>query len=536
MNNLTVQKVCIFLITLCFFFAAPWMIAQFLEGNSLPFFIILGIGVLFLFLFVLKDRCWLIIPFCMPIEGRLNFLPVNFSMLELSIIYVSAYILLQIVMGRNIAWSLGPWALWVFLAPLLGILLYHWIRSGDIGIRALGGSGWGGRMYFQIFLYACSVPLIASFSGSSLKNFSLVPLIYLLGTLVDLVPNTLTTLVPGLAPYIFRFYSAVNISEYGQEVRGAFGSSADFVSRFRNFAFFGIACGVAILSYFPFKTWLRPSRLWIFPLLVLCFLMAAFSGFRSSIFNFVVALTACFICTTRAKAVFLFPIGLVAVGLIVFSQGVIVNYPISIQRALSFLPGQWSEVALKDARGSNEWREEMRELFFGEYFQKAPLLGQGYHYDPIYSLQERDIYLRIAVMQTQDRYHQTRPFIERRNPHEGDLHLFLAVGVTGFVCFAGLCLTLLWTTFYDALRWAPESLPPTLVWGTALVSQTIFGFFLVFGEVAPALGVLCPIAAILAAQKKLLVQAAQLSVSWIKPKPLSEAASPFSTSPMGDFR
>jgi len=536
MNNLTVQKLVIFLVSLVFFFAAPWMIAQFLEGNSLPFFIILGIGVLFLFLFVLKDRCWLIIPFCMPIEGRLNFLPVNFSMLELSIIYVSAYILLQIVMGRDIAWSLGPWTLWVFLAPLLGILLYHWIRSGDIGIRLLGGSGWGGRMYFQIFLYAFSVPLISSFSGSSLRDFSLVPMIYLMGTMVDLIPNTLTTFLPGLAPYIFKFYSAVNISEYGQEIRGAFGSSSDFVSRFRNFAFLGIALGIAILAYFPFKTWLRPSRLWIFPLLVLCFLMVAFSGFRSSIFNFVMALTACFICTTRVKSLLLLPIGLVSIGLIVFSQGVLVNYPVSIQRALSFLPGQWNEVALKDAKGSNEWRDEMRELFFGEYFKRAPLLGQGYHYDPIHSLQERDIYLRIAVLQTQDRYHQTRPFIERRNPHEGDLHLLLTVGVAGLICFGGLCLTLIWATFREVFSLNPAQLPPTLIWGTALIFQTFFGFFLVFGEMAPALGVLCPVAAILAAQKKLLVRAGQSSFAWINPQQVPETASPFSTSPIGSFR
>ena len=152
MQNLTVQKLCIGLITLGFFVLAPWMISQILEGNPLPFFFLLGIGVLLLFLFVLKDRCWMVIPFSLPIEGRLNFLPLNFSMQETAVIAVIAYIFIQVVMGRQIHWRLGPKIIWLPLAGLLAILLYHWISSGDIGIRALGGTGWGGRKYFSILL------------------------------------------------------------------------------------------------------------------------------------------------------------------------------------------------------------------------------------------------------------------------------------------------------------------------------------------------------------------------------------------------
>ena len=77
MQNLTVQKVCLVLITLAFFIAAPWLTSETLGGNVLPL-TILGVGTaLLLFIFGLGDRCWLIIPFCLPIEGNLNFLPVS---------------------------------------------------------------------------------------------------------------------------------------------------------------------------------------------------------------------------------------------------------------------------------------------------------------------------------------------------------------------------------------------------------------------------------------------------------------------------
>lgn len=504
MQNLTVQNVVIGLITLGFFAAAPFLTAEFLDGNTLPFFLVFGIGTLILFVFWLKDRCWLVIPFCLPIEGRFNFLPLNFSMLELSIMYVLAYMLLQVVMGRQLLIKSGSPYIWIFLAPLLSIVLYHWIRSGDIGIRALGGSGWGGRVYFQILLYSLSIPIIASFSGSSDRDFQLVPLFYFLGTFMDLVPNTLTTVVPGLAPYIFKVYSAVNTGAYGKELMGAFVGFNESVERFRNFSFFGVALALVILSYFPFPSWLRPGRLWIVPALAVSLLMAAFSGFRSSIFNFGACSVTALWATARSKIVFLIPLGLGALMVVSLSQGTLVNYPLSIQRALTFLPGQWDKQAQKDAASSSDWRKEMRELFFAEYFQKAPLVGQGYHYDPIYSLREFDLFMRITVLQTNDTYGQVRPFIERRQPHEGDIHLLLATGVFGLVFFILFSLTVCGLALWDIKRTPVPLVAPVQIWGAAILVQQTASFFVVYGDLAPALGMMGPVAAILFAYKNLM--------------------------------
>ena len=151
MQNLTTQKVCLALITLGFFIVAPWLTSQTIVGNTTPLLGLLGVFFVFGFIFVIRDRCWMIIPFTLPIEGNLNFLPLNFSIQELSIIGVFVYLLYRMIFGLSVVWKLGPASIWVPLALLLSIIVYHWVESRDIGIKLLGGTGWGGRKYFTVY-------------------------------------------------------------------------------------------------------------------------------------------------------------------------------------------------------------------------------------------------------------------------------------------------------------------------------------------------------------------------------------------------
>ena len=184
MENLTVQKVCLGLITAAFLLAAPWLTSITLEGNTLPLIILFGGALLLLFVYGLGNRCWMIIPFCLPIEGNLNFLPLNFSIQELAIISVFCFVLLKMIFGLNLSWRLGPVFLWVPLSGLVAVIMYHWLSSGDVGIRLLGGTGWGGRKYFQIMVAVFSLPLLASFPEIRWADLQKVPLLYFLGSFV----------------------------------------------------------------------------------------------------------------------------------------------------------------------------------------------------------------------------------------------------------------------------------------------------------------------------------------------------------------
>ena len=108
MQNLTVQKVCLALISLVVFIAAPWITSETLAGNTTPMLALSGIAVVLLFVYGLGDRCWWLIPFCLPIEGNLNFLPLNFSIQETAILVVFCYLLYRMIFGMDVAWKLGP--------------------------------------------------------------------------------------------------------------------------------------------------------------------------------------------------------------------------------------------------------------------------------------------------------------------------------------------------------------------------------------------------------------------------------------------
>jgi len=109
------------LVTLGFFVAAPWLTSETLSGNTTPFLSLVGVGLLLLFIYGLADRCWLIIPFCLSIEGNLNFLPLTFSIQELTIISVLIYVIFRNIFGLNVGWKVGPSLLWV---PLAGASLH----------------------------------------------------------------------------------------------------------------------------------------------------------------------------------------------------------------------------------------------------------------------------------------------------------------------------------------------------------------------------------------------------------------------------
>ena len=498
MQNLTAQKVCLALITLGFFIAAPWLTSETLSGNTTPFLSLVGVGLLLLFIYGLGDRCWMIIPFCLSIEGNLNFLPLTFSIQELTIMSVLIYVIFRNIFGLNVGWKLGPARLWVPLAGVATVVFYHWISSGDIGIKLLGGTGWGGRKYFKVFIAALSIPLLASFPGIRIQDLQKVPLLYFLGTFVDIVPDLLTTFIPASAPLVWRVYSGVNLGEYGDSLRGNFGGEKG-ITRFGALAKLGSALGLSSLCYFPARTWLQPNRLWVLPMLLFGGLLCAISGFRNTIFRYSVSLMAGLFAMMRFKALLLLPLLAAAGVAIALTQGSVFNYPVQIQRALSFLPGDWDAKAATEAKGSNEWRGKITTLFFQEFFQKAPLIGKGYHYSANLAKQETDVYLAIAQRQqdARDEFADARRFIEMRQPHEGPVHILLVTGSVGAFFFVAYCLSLFTYSFGSVIRTPSRDVTPIQIWAVASLSPQILGFFIVFGDLTNFLIQVCPVSILL---------------------------------------
>lgn len=525
MHNLTAQKVVLALITVGFFIAAPWMTSQTIGGNTTPLLGLFGAIFLIFFVFVVRDRCWMIIPLTLSIEGNLNFLPLNFSIQELSIISVFIFIIYRMIFGLNVSWRLGPASIWVPLTLLLCIIVYHWVESRDIGIKLLGGSGWGGRKYFTVLIASLGMVLLCSFPGISWSDLQKVPFLYFLGSFVDIVPDTLTTFVPATAPYIFRIYSGVNLSEYGAALQGNFGGEAGMY-RIGSLAKLGTAFSLVVLCYNPARVWLSPTKLWVIPTLLVALLLTAASGFRSYLVKLSLAGFAALYSTARSAAFLLAVTGFVALTGLVMLHGKVFDLPIAMQRALSFLPGDWDAKAVNDAEASSKWRGKMKSLFYKEYFQKAPWFGLGYHYNANLAKTETDVYLAMAARRAEsgDEYADVRRFIEMRQPHEGPIHALLVSGSLGALFFCGFCFGIISYALRSILNTPPKQITPIQVWSFAILLAQVVAFFILFGDYTFFLIQACPVAG-------LIYRAETLRRAALKTRPLLATPPPLPIPP-----
>ena len=141
----------------------------------------------------------------------------------------------------------------------------------------------------------------------------------------------------------------------------------------------------------------------------------------------------------------------------------------------------------------------MSELFYKEYFGKAPIIGQGYHYDPNLAMQETDAYLSIIQQRAQagDEYATVRNFIEMRQPHEGPVHILLVTGSVGALFFVAYCLALFFYSFGSVIKTSSQQVTPIQIWSVATLTPQILGFFIVFGDLTGFLIQVCPVSILL---------------------------------------
>jgi O-antigen ligase len=180
---------------------------------------------------------------------------------------------------------------------------------------------------------------------------------------------------------------------------------------------------------------------------------------------------------------------------------------LALQRALSFLPGDWNPKAKGEANASSDWRGRMKELFYKEYFPKNPLLGSGYHYNPVFAKQDEDVYAASIekAKSANDVFFDVRGFIERREPHEGLVHALLVSGLLGTSFFVAYCLALLLFCFRNLRRTPRKEISPIQTWAISLLFTLILAFYLLGGDYSSFFLLVCPISALLFRVDQLLV-------------------------------
>jgi len=484
-QNLTVQKLVIGLVTLGALVAAPWICSQTLDGNAIPFSLLLGIVFLLFFIFVLGDKCWLTIPLCLPMGGSIKILPIHFSPFELSILLVIGYVFIQIIMTERRSFSFGPLGIRIPLLILAAILLYHWGRGGGIGLTMLGGDASGGRRFFIILLGILSLPAILWFPPLSESWLRSIPLLYFLGNVLEFVPWLISTLAPGFAPFLYRFYTTVNLDAYASS-SGFYETS---VTRYGPLGFLGLGLQVALISFYPAKLWIRPNY-WFVPVLsILCLIAVIFSGFRSFLFNYAVVSVLALFFSIRWLSLLLIPLGAFMVTALCLGQSSLFDLPLSIQRTLSPLPGNWSPVAKEAAESSDTFRDDIQRIYRAEFMENSGLFGDGYKYDQRFMLDRALSFSERERMRGTDE--TARGFIQVRDHHVGWVAVHHPVGTIGLIAFVALCLFSLVFVFRSVWRIPLGHLTPTQIWSSALIVQSIISFFAVFGALQNFISQFC---------------------------------------------
>ena len=477
MSNFTVQKLVLGLITLGAFVAAPWLTNEFLGGNPLPLAILFGVGFLLLFVFVLRDNCWIAVPLCLPLGGSLNILPIKFSPAELSILLVISYVVLQMFMTKRQSISFGPPEIWIPGILFAGVLLYHWGKGGGLGLSMFGGEASGGRRFFTTLSGMLVLPALLWFPLAKSPWLSRVPLLYLIGSIIEFTPFAISSAVPAMAPYIYRVYSSVNIEAYA----GAQAFRDDSMVRVGQIAPFALAVQLALLCYFPPRDWIRPSRWFVLPLSILSLGATIWSGFRSYLFNYVILSSVAIFFRARYLIFLGIPVIMGAIAFLVVGQGSLFNLPFTIQRTLSPFPGKWDRAAMNSASASNDFRSNIQKVYKTDFMEKAGWLGEGYKFDARY-MADRGADIGTLRMEASGEA-QSKSFIIARDHHVGWVALHHVTGWVGFGAFVLLCLGSLFYVWRHVLKARFGDIPAEQVWSTALITQSVISFFAVFGSI-----------------------------------------------------
>ena len=490
MQNLTAQKVVSALVTLAFFIAAPYLISEVLSGNTAPLAALLGLGALLLFVFALGEKCWLSIPLCLPMGGSLNILPVKFSPHELSILLVIGYVFVQFIMTDRRALTFGPAYLWAPLLLIAAILIYHETKGGKIGLNMLGGKDAGGRKTFSILCGILSLPAILWFKSPGEKWFRAIPLLYLIGCLLDFTPYLASSLTPSIAPLIYKIYSGVNLEAFSSTLAG----QQNDIVRIGGLGAVSLSIQLVLLSYFRPKEWIRPGRFFVPALSILALIGTVFSGFRSYLFNFVLASFSALLFSVRWTSLIVAPFGAALIAVLVLGQGSAFELPLTIQRTLSMFPGKWNKIATDATSSSDDFRTNIQKTYREEFMDKAGMLGDGYKYDAKIMIDNALSFYTRNVMA--DQSSESRGYITQRDHHVGWVAVHHPIGTIGFIAFVSLCLGSIFYVITHIWPIKPSLLTPPQIWSASLIIQIIFAFFTVFGAMQQFIPQICILLAI----------------------------------------
>ena len=323
----------------------------------------------------LKTNIWVLLPISWYLTGTLTWLPLPFSVRNLCfMVVIAAYILF--VATRTVPWkhkrTTLDYLIYVNLAYLVTVYVRH-----PAGLFFLESDAVGGRPYFEVFL-AFGAYLILSRVQISDFIARTFPLLYVVPTWSAGILVTIGNLLP-------NFGYAMNYIYAGAEgSTGSLGPSQEAElgkTRLIGLKNAGVVGVLSLCAQYNPVTLISPLYPWRAMMMAMAFGALFLAGFRAMLLFAFVAFSLSSILRGKLHDMWItISGGVLTLVFLIALQGT-VDLPLTMQRALSWLPGDWDTMAVEDAEGSSQWRFEMWEWAWNDdRILRNKIWGQGFGY------------------------------------------------------------------------------------------------------------------------------------------------------------
>ncbi len=321
----------------------------------------------------LQTNIWVLLPIGWYLSGRLPWLPVPLSVRDMCFMAVIFFYVLFLA-TRTVPWNRKVGTLDYLIYLNLAYLATVYVRN-PVGFSAIQSSMVGGRPYFEILLAFGAFAVLSRVNPSDglVKAF---PFFYLVPTGIVAALDIVARTLPQFSYPIARIYSGAGSLSMTAGMEQAAQVGEDRLTGLKDFGNVGV---LALCSRYSPMSLMSP----LYPLRCILFVAALaalfLSGFRSAILAAIVFYALATLLRGRGLDIWMAgAAGILGVVLLVSVQGSFLQLPLSMQRSLSWLPGDWNQEAVADAEGSSRWRFEMVEWAWSDNrILRNKIWGQG---------------------------------------------------------------------------------------------------------------------------------------------------------------
>lgn len=390
-------------------------------------------------------------------------LPSGIQLVHVVMLFLFALTIAQITIKKTGARPLLP-THWLMFAML--IILVFIIHQRGFGLYFGGGEVVGGASYVR-FIAGATLLFSARHYHLSVSQWKKLLYLLIVFNLMPVLSQILFLASGGSFTFHFNF-----VQPYVFGLMESLGEVQQGTGRIRFHALSGVSISLlgAGLIIMPFRG-TRNFRTLL--LLGFCLILAAFSGFRTSIVENIGVFSLFATLSVRKSERPNIIAGLTVTTVIIVATGTVLApyLPMTVQRALSFIPfAEISPMARLEAEASTMWRLDVWKYSLSHWREYA-LLGRGFT-------------MRLGELWSiSDQYNMPHMAYVGHNYHNGPISLLLDLGIPGLVVGCAFLLATLSYSLKKIDPGAPLFIQQFYNFYRAKTIYSVAGFFLIFGDV-----------------------------------------------------